>query len=124
MDNVDTATIKQQLRAGGFGPPYQIDQFCKLLADRMGDQTNPPSFLLDWEILASDLESAPGREIEIDGKMVWTSLAGLPLKGVFHMAQRRVIKQVFSVSDAADIIAERDEVFAIALHPHQPTDST
>lgn len=108
---IKTAEAKEKLSAGGVMPGH-IDEFCRVLAIRLNDEVTPLGFLIAFELLISDMEKAPGREITGIGQPIPSYIAGLPIGSVVRLVQKRIVKHAFPEDFANEVLAEMEGVIA------------
>jgi hypothetical protein len=108
---IDTTEVKKALRARGFSSGH-LDEFCRLLADRLGESITPLGFLLVYSLLVSDVEKSPGRNVinGPGGKEQESHIGGLAIGPIFNMMMPMVVKKVFPADFAEDTLGEMKSV--------------
>lgn len=91
-----------------------IEEFCRLLADRLNEECTPLGFLMAYNILATDLEKGDGLCITTRGQKVRTHLSGIPLGAIYQMCLPQVAEAVLPAAFAEQVKSEWNEVLKAA----------
>jgi hypothetical protein len=99
---IDTSEVKSKLNAKPIGI-YHIDEFCRLLANRLNSQVTPLGFLMAFELMKLDVEKG------IDGftgKRIDSPIAGLGIGGVIQLTMIKIAEKVLPEDFCNDVKAE------------------
>lgn len=110
---INTKEAKEKLTRGGVMPGH-IDEFCRVLAIRLPEEITPLGVLMSFELLITDMETAPGREISSREGPIQTYIAGLGIGGVVRLLRRKIVEHAFPEAFAKEVMAEWGEVLADA----------
>lgn len=110
---IDTAAAKDKLQSISLGE-YYLDEFCRVLAQRLPEQTTPLGFLMAVELLKMDAKKGDGLYITGIGQPIRSRLSSVDVGFFISLKLEKIVQHAFPKEFAEQIMLEYKGVLADA----------
>jgi hypothetical protein len=106
---IETAEVKQKLETINLGE-YYLDEFCRVLAKRLPEQTTPLGFLMAVTLLKLDAAKGDGLYIKGIGEPIRSRLSSIDIGFLVELRFKSIVDKVFPMDFAQELMRERQAV--------------